>query len=51
MTDIRWKQRFQNFESALQHLEDAMAIEKPDLIQKAGMIQFLRCALSWLGIP
>ncbi len=38
--DIRWKQRFQNFEKAIGYLEDALAIENPDMVQKAGLIQF-----------
>ena len=47
--DIRWKQRFQNFEKALKHLEDAMEIQNPDIIQKAGIIQFFEMSyeLAW----
>jgi len=47
--DIRWKQRFQNFEKAIGHLEDALKIENPDLLQKAGIIQFFEMSyeLAW----
>ncbi len=47
--DTRWKQRFQNFERSLHFLEDAMKISHPDIIQKAGLIQFFEICfeLSW----
>jgi nucleotidyltransferase substrate binding protein (TIGR01987 family) len=47
--DIRWKQRFQNLEKSLHFLELAMEIENPDIIQKAGLIQFFEISfeLSW----
>lgn len=47
--DIRWKQRFQNFEKALHLLENAMQIPNPDITQKAGLIQFFEICLesSW----
>ncbi len=47
--DIRWKQRFQNFEKALNHLEAALKIENPDIIQRAGLIQFFEMSfeLGW----
>ena len=47
--DIRWKQRFQNFEKAMGHLEDALEILDPDLLQKAGIIQFFEMSyeLAW----
>lgn len=45
----RWKQRFQNFSKALDYLETALKIENPDIIQKAGIIQFfeMNFELSW----
>ncbi len=48
-SDIRWKQRFQNFEKAIGHLEEALQIENPDLLQKAGIIQFFEMSyeLAW----
>ena len=47
--DVRWKQRFDNLSKALKHLEDALEIINPDIIQKAGIIQFLEMSfeLSW----
>ncbi len=47
--DIRWKLRFYNFSKALGHLEKALQLENPDLLQKAGIIQFFEICfeLSW----
>ena len=47
--DIRWKQRFHNFSKAMAHLENALAIENPDMLQKAGTIQFFEMSfeLAW----
>lgn len=47
--DVRWKQRFQNFEKSLRLLEDSLAIEGPSLVEKAGIIQFFEVTfeLSW----
>jgi nucleotidyltransferase substrate binding protein (TIGR01987 family) len=47
--DIRWKQRLFNFNKAMQHLETALHIEKPDMVQKAGIIQFFEMSfeLGW----
>jgi len=47
--DIRWKQRFQNFEKSLRSLEEAIKINDPDLIQRAGLIQFFEMSfeLAW----
>jgi nucleotidyltransferase substrate binding protein (TIGR01987 family) len=47
--DIRWKQRFQNYEKSLNYLEDALSIINPDIIQKAGIIQFFEMTfeLAW----
>ncbi len=47
--DIRWKQRFQNFEKSLNHLDEAVKIKNPDTLQRAGMIQFFEMSfeLSW----
>jgi nucleotidyltransferase substrate binding protein (TIGR01987 family) len=49
MLDVRWKQRFQNFEKALQLLTEAMQITSPDTTQKAGLIQFFEMSfeLAW----
>lgn len=47
--DIRWKQRFINFNKSLELLESALNIEQPDVVQKAGIVQFFEmCSeLSW----
>lgn len=47
--DIRWKQRFQNFERSLTLLEGALRLDSPDIYQKAGLIQFFETTfeLSW----
>ncbi len=47
--DIRWRQRFQNFEKSLAYLQQAIHISKPDIIQKAGLIQFFEISfeLAW----
>jgi nucleotidyltransferase substrate binding protein (TIGR01987 family) len=47
--DIRWVQRFSNFEKSLNYLDEAIKIENPDMIQKAGLIQFFEICfeLSW----
>lgn len=47
--DIRWKQRFANFSKAMGHLENALQIPEPDMVQKAGIIQFFEMSfeLAW----
>ncbi|MEJ2750978.1 MAG: HI0074 family nucleotidyltransferase substrate-binding subunit [Anaerolineae bacterium] len=47
--DIRWQQRQQNFNKALASLELALAIEQPDIVQRAGIIQFFEMTfeLAW----
>jgi nucleotidyltransferase substrate binding protein (TIGR01987 family) len=49
MTDVRWKQRFQNFGKALSLLENALALPAPDPVQRAGIVQFFEMSfeLSW----
>jgi nucleotidyltransferase substrate binding protein (TIGR01987 family) len=49
MEDIRWRQRFQNFEQSLRGLEEALAIAEPDVVQRAGLIQFFEITfeLAW----
>lgn len=37
--DIRWKQRFQNYQKALTQLRAAVAVRNPDILQKQGTIQ------------
>lgn len=47
--DVRWKQRFRNFQRSLLYLQEALQIENPDVIQRAGMIQFFEMTfeLAW----
>lgn len=47
--DVRWKQRFQNFEAACLRLEEAASIVDPSETERAGLIQFFELAfeLSW----
>lgn len=48
-TDTRWKQRFQNFESALQLLEDSVKKTQLSKLEKAGVIQIYEFTfeLAW----
>ena len=47
--DIRWKQRFQNFEKTMLLLRDSLGEKNPDVTHRAGIIQFFEMAfeLSW----
>jgi nucleotidyltransferase substrate binding protein (TIGR01987 family) len=47
--DIRWKQRFSNFEKAFMNLDLGVKISDPDTVQKAGIIQFFEICfeLGW----
>lgn len=47
--DVRWKQRFENFNKSLNNLENALDIVEPDVTQKAGIIQLYEVCfeLSW----
>lgn len=47
--DIRWQQRFQNFEKSFSYLEQAIDIEDPEIVQRAGLIQFFEMTfeLAW----
>ncbi|MFZ4455157.1 MAG: nucleotidyltransferase substrate binding protein [Bacteroidales bacterium] len=47
--DVRWKQRFQNFENSLNYLGEALDLFQPDVIQRAGLIQFFEMSfeLAW----
>lgn len=47
--DIRWQQRFRQFEKAFLLLRDAIRIEKPSVVERAGLIQFFEMAfeLGW----
>ena len=47
--DIRWKQRFENFEKSYRLLEQSLEIEPPSIVERAGIIQFFEITLelSW----
>ena len=47
--DIRWMQRFSNFERSFLPLCEALKIESPSVVERAGLIQFFEMAfeLSW----
>jgi len=47
--DIRWKQRFQNFERAVTLLEQAMQLTTLSEIERVGLIQFFEMSfeLAW----
>ena len=47
--EIRWRQRFLDFEKSLKHLEKALAIATPDEVYQAGIIQFFEVSfeLAW----
>ncbi len=49
MEDIRYLQRFENFEKSFLLLRDSLEIEEPSLLEKAGVIQFFETTfeLSW----
>lgn len=47
--DIRWKQWLQNYQKALGWLERALADPSPDVVHRAGMVQFFEMTfeLAW----
>lgn len=47
--DIRWKQRFQNYEKAFKHLEEAVLKTNLSDLEKAGVIQIYEFTfeLAW----
>jgi len=49
MQDIRWKQRFQNFEKAYEVFEKILKIKNPNEAEKMGLIQAfeINFELSW----
>ena len=49
MNDIRWRQRFQNFEKAFQQLSKAANIKTPSETERAGLIQIFEITfeLAW----
>ncbi len=47
--DVRWKQRFQNFEKALRFLEESLLKPVPTPIEEAGIVQVFEFTfeLAW----
>lgn len=47
--EIRWKQRFQNFEKVFSQLESSLKIKNPSEVERAGLIQFFELSfeLAW----
>lgn len=47
--DVRWRQRFGQFEKSYQLLLNALAIEDPSEVERAGIIQFFEMTfeLGW----
>lgn len=47
--EIRWKQRFANFDKAFQSLERTVAIQHPSEAERGGLIQFFEVTfeLAW----
>lgn len=44
--DVRWRQRFSQFEKSFALLETAMAIETMTVVERAGLIQFFEMAFE-----
>lgn len=47
--DIRWMQRFEHFKTALTQLENALQIDQPSVVERAGIIQIFEFSaeLAW----
>jgi len=48
-SDFRWKQRFENYQSSLVELREAVSIENPSKVERAGLIQLFEISfeLAW----
>jgi hypothetical protein len=49
MQDIRWKQRFENFENAYLFLNKSVQLGTYDELQSAGLVQSFESLLNSLG--
>ena len=49
LKDTRWKQRFENYENAFKLLKQAVDVKNPNVIERAGLIQFFEMSfeLAW----
>jgi nucleotidyltransferase substrate binding protein (TIGR01987 family) len=47
--DIRWKQRLHNYNKAMLQLNNALDVEAPNILEKAGIIKFFEMSfeLAW----
>jgi nucleotidyltransferase substrate binding protein (TIGR01987 family) len=47
--DLRWLQRLSNYNKVMNHLDVALKIQNPDMVQKAGIIQLFEVGfeLAW----
>ena len=47
--DVRWRQRFDNFRKSLALLETAIKVDRPDQLQRAGIVKYFEMTfeLSW----
>ena len=47
--DIRWQQRFEQFDRAFGLLQQAVAIDSPSVVERAGVVQFFEISfeLAW----
>ena len=48
--DIRWIQRFSNFERAFLLLQNSLKTEPLSILERAGLIQFFETIALFLGI-
>lgn len=44
--DTRWHQRFDQFDRAFRLLQQALAIESPSVVERAGVVQFFEISLE-----
>lgn len=47
--DIRWKQRFRNFEKVYRRLQEAVILPNPNELERNGLVQRLNSHWSWHG--
>ena len=47
--ETRWKQRFENYSNSFKLFKDALEVENPSVLERAGLIQFFEMSfeLAW----